>query len=203
MDEPTDEPTIPTVIEDESGVGAEYADPEPDENSDDGDLVQLVRTGWVRFVIGGHGRVRFRPPRFGELRHIMVVYEAMVDEIQERSHKVQALADNLNAEIVALDAPGDDGKPLTVTPEERHDALASVTLRSRQASREFSRWREDQYVAWWAMVHAGDGDRFRGLGVSGESMPAIDAMPIWLTSAQLPAAVLAHWQAVPLDRGKG
>lgn len=201
----TPEDDVPAALAAEAGVGAEYVDPEPDEESTDangGDLVQLVRTGWVRFVIAGHGRVRLRPPRFGELRHIMVAYEAMVDEIQERSHATQALADNLNAEITSA-IPVDGTEPAkALTPDERHELLASVTLRSRQASRELTRWREDQYLQWWAMVQGGDGDRFSGLGVSGEKMPDLDAMPIWLTVPALANSVLAHWQAVPLDRGK-
>lgn len=201
QDEPVERTPVES-IEDGVGVGAEYADPEPDEALADsgGDLVQLVRTGWVRFVIAGHGRVRLRPPRFGELRTIMQTYEQMVDEVQERSHQTQAIAEGLNAEIMAANEPV-EGKP-EPTPEERHALLASVTNRSNQAGRGLTRWREDQYLEFWRFVHAGDGDRFGGLGVSGEELPDVDGMPVWLTVPALTASVLRHWQAVPLDPGR-
>lgn len=198
--EPIEPPDPDSVIASEVGVPAEYADPEPDEEAVDatgGDLVQLIRTGWVRLVIGGHGRVRLRPPRLGELRHVMLAYEAMIDEVQERAHANQALADGLNAEIVAMNEPGSE-----VTPEEKHAKLVEVTKRSRHANREFTIWREDQYLAWWTMVQAGDGERFNGLGVSGEKMPDLDGMPVWIAVPALATAVLAHWTAVPLDRGR-
>lgn len=201
-DDPTDEPTpdepaepTPESLAGDAGVGTEYVDPEPDEEENGADLVQLVRTGWVRLVIGGHGRVRFRPPRFGELRAIMVAHEALVDEVQERAHDTQALAETLNAELAAMTEPGEDGTVPEVSPEARHKALVDVTLRSRKANRELTRWREEQFLTWWGLVH-------ETLGVSGETLPPVDGLPVWMSSAALASSVILHWQAVPLDRGR-
>lgn len=176
-------------------VAVVYAEPEADEDAEHGDYVQLVRTGWVRFFIGGYGRVRFRPARFGELRRILTAHEEMVDLIQEEVHRVQVVSDRLQEEIAAINER--EG----LSSEDRHAAIVKVQAEDRRIAREFRRFQEDHHIGWWQLVHAGDGD-WSGLGVGGESLPDLDDMPMWITQAPLIALAVAHWKAVPLDRGR-
>jgi hypothetical protein len=192
-----EEPAVPDETEmlDGLDVPIEYVEAEDDETgTEHGDVVQLVRTGWVRFFIGGHGRVRFRPARFGELRRILTAHEEMVDLIQEEAHRIKVVSDGLQARADEVNT-GD------LSSEDRHAEIVKIQAEDRHLTREFRRFQEDHHIAWWQMVHGGDGE-WGGLGVGGEELPALDDLPVWITQAPLVALAVAHWKAVPLDRGR-
>lgn len=162
-------------------------DPEPDEVTG-GDRVQLVRNGWVRFVIAGHGRVRLRPARFGQLRQIMEAQEDMLEAIQERADEVAVLGERLKADEERRNADPD------LTPEDRERARRAALKESRIAGRTVTHAAQVERAKVWRTIHG-------MLGVEGEEFPDDDDLPVWMLDATCMNEVIAHWQSVPLDRG--
>lgn len=186
---PIDEtPEVITVPPGSVAVEMTPVDPEPDEVGGQGDQVQLVSTGWVRFVIAGHGRVRLRPPRFGQLRAIMEAQEEMLDA-------VQAVADEVGIEGAALQAKADaDQKNEALSAEERERRRRGYHRQSREAARRLTRVANTKRAEVWREIH-------KMLGVSGEEWPDDDNLPVWMLDASLMTQVIVHWQSVPLAPG--
>ncbi len=156
---------------------------------DGGDRVQLVRTGWVRFVIAGHGRVRFRPARFGELLKIVRAQEAMFEEIDDRAQGLQIA----NAQMQDTQAEVDADTALSEA--ERTEAMLALVRENRRMTRKFTRDAEADRVGWWRTVH-------EILGQPGETLPGDDDLPVWLLEPSLMTVVIKHWRTVPLDPGR-
>ncbi len=171
---------------DDGQVPVEYADPEPDEETG-GDAVQMVPTGWIRFVIGDT-RIRFRPPRFGELRRLMEALDELTETIDGEAERVSAEADVMQADHDAFMASD-------ATAAEKAKADRVGRRKARDISRGLVRFTEEQRVAWWRVAH-------ETLGVSGEQFPADEDVPIWLLDPTLIQRCSTHWRSVPLDRGK-
>lgn len=193
-DQPTtadpEPPEDPAVVLSPPGVAVPVEDstPEPDETGDDGDRVQFVSTGWVRFVIAGHGRVRLRPARFGQLRQVMEAQEEMLDAIQE-------IADQIGIQGAALQAQADaDRSNPDVSPEDQERRRRGYFRESREAGRKLTRIANEKRAEVWRLIHG-------MLGVPGERWPDDDDLPVWMLDASLMNQVIAHWQSVPLAPG--
>src|SRR5690606_35919845 len=80
------------ALDDDAPV--EDAEPFDDEQTD---TVQLVRTGWVRFRIGGE-LIRFRRPLFGELKRLRLALEDMSEAIGDLADETQRIGVELMRE---------------------------------------------------------------------------------------------------------
>lgn len=163
------------------------AEPEGDEA---GESVRLVRTGWVRCLIGGQ-TVRLRPPFFGEFKRLRLAFEEVQDTLTEASEDLEIVAQRLVDQARALheDTKMDAG--------EKVRAQRALRRESSVAGRGMNEQREALMVDWWAEV-------FRALCVDLGNVDWLedpDRMPTWLTAPTLPTTLIQHWRAAPLARG--
>lgn len=185
--EPTEDPSV-VLAPPGVAMPVEDSAPEADETGDDGDKVQFVSTGWVRFVIAGHGRVRLRPARFGQLRQVMEAQEEMLDAIQE-------VADQIGVQGAALQAKAEaDQNDAALSAEDRERLRRGYFRESRESGRKLTKIANEKRAEVWRLIHG-------MLGVPGERWPADDDLPVWMLDASLMNQVIAHWQSVPLAPG--
>ena len=175
----------PEVVEPEPDtdlVPIGVVDPETDEGDD---LVQLVRSGWVRFRWSGE-TIRLRRPFFGELKTLRLALEDASDAISDASEEIQLTAARLVEKGTALDADAD------IEAGERVKQRRALQRESRDAGRKLTDIAEEERLRWWALVFA---------TLTTDDPPDQESLPSWIVDVNLPNTVMQHWRSVPLARG--
>ena len=175
-------------------VAAPPAEPdpgaEPEGEQEAGEGVVLVRTGWIRFTIGGD-LYRLRPPFLKELKRLRFALEEMADNLADVQEDVEATGLAIAEEQVALEQKAD------LTPTQRAAERNALRKRSREAARALNEQREAETLSWFRQA-------FKTLCVDDTSkwIDDFDEYPSWATSGILPHTMMRHWRAAPLGRGK-
>lgn len=169
---------------DDPDVPIEEVAPEPDEPEE---VVQLVRTGWVRFLWADR-RLRLRRPYFGEIKQLRLSLEDVTDSIVTHSEEVQVRA------LEMADREREIAEDETMSNAERFGARTALKTESKRLSRELTVRSEEMRLGWWAEV-------FDVLAVDSAEVPETDQLPGWIVDVSLPQRILNHWRSAPLGRG--
>ena len=180
-----DDEDVPVPAGDaDDGQDDGFVDPEGDE---DGDRLELVRTGIIRIRVGGT-RIRLRRPFFGEFKRLRLAVEDMNDEIDQ----LTAEAQGISGEIVREASNRPDGE----TPVQFAEWRIASRRRSREASRRLTDAAEKLRLDWFGEVV-----RTLTMEPDGGSVLDEERLPAWVTSPDLPNTMLSHWRMVPSGRG--
>lgn len=172
----------PEIEEEEPTVPVEAVEPDSGEGDD---LVQLVRSGWVRLRWSDQ-LVRLRRPFLGELKTLRLALEDASDAISDASEDTQLIAARLIEEGKVIDA-GEEGDVA-----ERVKRRRALQRESRDAGRKLTELAEEERVKWWRLV-------IEMLSV--DDLPLDAELPSWIVDVNLPNTILQHWRSVPLGRG--
>lgn len=170
--------------EPEAPAGAE---PEGDEQ---GEAIVFVRTGWIRFTVGGR-LYRLRPPFLKEVKRLRFALEEMADNLADLQSEVEVAGIEILEEQARLEEKAD------LSATERVAARSALRKRSRDAARSLNERREAETLAWFRLA-------FEVLCVDDVTawLGDFDDFPAWATSGLLPHQMLRHWRAAPLAPGR-
>lgn len=182
---PDDETAVDEPKDDEPMSATEIAELDvaerPDDGEENGDRMELVRTGLIRVYIGAN-RFRLRRPFFGEFKKLRLGVEDMNDEIDDLSNDSMRVARQIIAEAEAHDEKED--------PDAYFEWRAGTRRRQKESSRMLTNRAEELRIEWWT-------EMWKTLSMDGEP-PDI---PAWVTSPEVPNMLLTHWRTAPSGRG--
>jgi hypothetical protein len=186
-EKPEDEVVDDDGADDDGPMSAtEIAEQDVAEHEDDGvengDRMELVRTGLIRVHIGGT-RYRLRRPFFGEFKKLRLAIEDVNDEIEDLSNDSLRISRQIIAEASSHDADTED-------PDTYFEWRADTRRRQKDASRALTNRAEELRIEWWTGM-------WKTLSLDGEPSD----IPAWVTSPEVPNLLLTHWRTAPSGRG--